>query len=87
MCVEKKRIGFIGNSVESNDTPLPFVPNLGTSWSLQLLAKRFVTVEAVSDAEILGTQKKPSVGVLRRSFFWKYAVNLQETTHAEVRFQ
>ena len=76
MCVEKKRIGFIGNSVESNDTPL----HLGTSSRLQLLAKRFVTVEAVNDAEILGTQKKLSVGVLRK------LCSKFTTTHAEVRF-
>ena len=33
------------------------------------------------------TQKQPSRGVPGKKIFWKYAVNLQENTHAEVWFQ
>ena len=32
-------------------------------------------------------QKQPSRGVIKEKVFWKHAANLQENTHAEVRFQ
>ena len=35
----------------------------------------------------INIQKQPLRGVLRKKVFWKYAANLQENTHAEVRFQ
>ena len=35
----------------------------------------------------LTIQKQPPRGVLKKKVFWKYAANLQENTHSEVRFQ